>query len=382
MTCQPAISSHSLGRAWVHKLPPKLSEAARYGIRGIEIFHEDLEYVAQDLHGGCTPDNQLEAADLIRSWCQELSLTIICLQPFRLDEGLNNHSQRVARRVAFTQHMRLANALGTDLILVPSSILPPNQLDPDISLITSDLREVANLAAHHEPPIRIAFEALCFGSYIRTWEQAWEIVTRVNMPNLGICLDTFNIAGSIFADPASPTGKTPDADINFAASLQRLVTSVDVEKVFLVQVVDAERLVTPLVQGHEYHVASQPPRMSWSRNCRLFYGEEERGAYLPVREILGKVLGEMKYKGWISAELFHRSLGEAGSDVPGEHAKRAEVSWRKIVEDFGLDKEGRRDSGVDVLADESEEWAVLDKEGRRDSGVDILAGEWSSLTAE
>lgn len=77
-------------------------------------------------------------------------------------------------------------------------------------------------------------------------------------------------------------------------------------KVFYVQIVDAERLDNPLLDGHEYHVASQPPRMSWSRNCRLFAFETERGGYLPVVDIAKIIFQRLGYDGWMSLELFSR----------------------------------------------------------------------------
>lgn len=41
------------------------------------------------------------------------------------------------------------------------------------------------------------------------------------------------------------------------------------------------------------------------------------------------------YKGWISAELFNRSLLDDREDVPREYAERCIQSWRKIVAAMG-----------------------------------------------
>jgi len=79
--------------------------------------------------------------------------------------------------------------------------------------------------------------------------------------------------------------------------------------------------------------------MSWSRNCRLFYGEEDRGAYLPVYAVLQAILVDLGYRGYISAELFNRSLAKPGAQVPRDHARRAAISWDKIVADFDLDSQ-------------------------------------------
>lgn len=125
------------------------------------------------------------------------------------------------------------------------------------------------------------------------------------------------------------------------ASLKRLVQTVDVRKIAFVQVVDAERLAKPLVEGHEFYDSAQCARMSWSRNCRLFYGEEDRGAYLPIKAILKAILVDLGFEGYVSAEMFNRSLAEADPEVPEEHARRVFQSWQKIVSDCNLGKTTR-----------------------------------------
>ncbi|TVY30340.1 3-dehydroshikimate dehydratase [Lachnellula hyalina] len=79
----------------------------------------------------------------------------------------------------------------------------------------------------------------------------------------------FNIAGRGWADPTREDGKIENAN-----GLRELVREIDVEKLFYVQIVDAERLSQPLNEQHPFHVDGQPPRMSWSRNERLFICEE------------------------------------------------------------------------------------------------------------
>lgn len=129
-----------------------------------------------------------------------------------------------------------------------------------------------------------------------------------------------------------------------AASLKRLVQTVDVRKIAFVQVVDAERLAAPLVEGHEFYDPAQCARMSWSRNCRLFYGEEDRGAYLPIKAILKAILVDLGFEGYVSAEMFNRSLTEADPSVPEEHARRVYQSWQKIISDFNVGKTARSGS--------------------------------------
>jgi len=152
----------------------------------------------------------------------------------------------------------------------------------------------------------------------------------VDRANFGICLDTFNIAGRIWGDPSSSSGKTTDADEALRESMQRLVEEVDVRKVFYIQVVDAERMTSPLVEGHPFYVEDQPARMSWSRNARTFLYEEDRGAYLPAEMVARVLIEQLGFEGFVSMELFSRSLAEAGDDVPEAHARRGMAAWHKF----------------------------------------------------
>ncbi|KAL7623607.1 3-dehydroshikimate dehydratase [Parahypoxylon ruwenzoriense] len=337
MPCRLAITSMSLGRCGAgHSLPNKLAMARLYGYEAIELFHEDLLDIAQQLPGGGTAENQLEAARIVRQLCRESELEILCLQPFAHYEGLLDRQAHFSRLDQLSLWFQLARVLGTDLIQIPSSFLPSSELSEDRSVAVADLRKVADMGLRQLPPIRFVYEALCWGTRCDLWEQSWDIVQAVDRPNFGLCLDTFNIAGRIYADPASPTGRTPDCDQAVRESMNRLVTTVDVRKVFYVQVVDAERLSQPLVQGHEFYNAEQPVRMSWSRNCRLFYGEEDRGAYLPVAEISRAIFHGLGYEGWVSMELFNRRMSDRDQIVPYELARRGAVAWAKLTKDMKL----------------------------------------------
>ena len=222
----------SLGRAWNHELYEKLLRASQNGFRGIEIFYEDLEYLANSLripvlskscHNGkpletgsrcSSPDHNdplttkelLEAANQIRGWCEELDLHIICLQPFMNYEGLRSKVDRLRRIERLKTWIQIAHALRTDLILIPSNFLPANQCTGDKDIIISDMLEAAQLGQRETPCVRFAYESLCWGTHHDTWEKSWEIVNAVDMPNFGLCLDTFNIAGRLYADPAHPSG--------------------------------------------------------------------------------------------------------------------------------------------------------------------------------
>lgn len=328
----------SLGRAWVHDLPGKLHQAAKYGFEGIEMYYEDLEYYGIELGTGL-----VDAAIRIRELCDILHLEIVCLQPFLFYEGLIDRAeQKHLASIKIHLWFELAHILRTDMIQVPSNFLPPDAVTGkprttgDMDIIVGDLREIADLALQQSPPIRLAYESLAWANHINTWEQCWEVIDRVDRPNFGACLDTFNIAARVYGDPAAPNGMVFNAENAICESIKRLVKTVDAQKIFFVQIVDGERLSDPLIEGHPFHVKGQPSRMSWSRNARLFAFEESRGGYLPILDI-ARAFFQTGFQGWVSMELFSRTLADPDPSTPAEHAWRGMESYKKLIQKMGFD---------------------------------------------
>ena len=337
MAHRAAICTVSLGRSSAgHALPHKLDMAQKYGFQGIEIFYEDLVHLAKSMPGGDSAENQLQAAKRIRQMCDSRSLVVIALQPFMHYEGLMNRNLHLERVAEMHHFVKLAQVLRTDLILLPSTFLPPEQVTEDMELIVEDMKEIAEIGLRETPVIRFAYEALCWGTRVDTWEASWDVVLRVNSPNFGLCLDTFNITGRIFADPAAVSGHEVNCRGVFAASLETLLATLDMSKCFLVQIADAQRLRKPLDMLHPFYNPQQPARMSWSRNARLFYGEMELGGYLPVRAILDVLIHRLGFKGWLSFEVFNIRLLDTDKVVPEEMAQRAMKSWSRMERDLEL----------------------------------------------
>jgi 4-hydroxyphenylpyruvate dioxygenase len=310
--------------------------AHKYGFEGIELFYEDLVDFANVTFGNTSDASQIAAARIVRELCDARNLAIICLQPFMHYEGLldrQRHSERIEEMHLW---MKLMHALGSDLILLPSSNLPAEQMTTDMSLIVDDMAEIADIGAAADPPVRFAFEALCWGTRIDTWEGSWDVVRKVNRKNFGLCLDTFNLTGRIYADPAQSTGRTPNCEETVRESLSLLLASVPVEQIFLLQVADAELLSQPISPKHPFYNPEQPPRMSWSRNARLFYGEPSYGGYLPVYAVLKAVIRDIGFTGWLSFEVFNRRLADKDPQVPEEMASRAAISFDKMTKDLKL----------------------------------------------
>ncbi|TLD05061.1 uncharacterized protein PgNI_09288 [Pyricularia grisea] len=339
----------SLGRCFAgHSIEHRLDLAQKYGYEGIEMFFEDLAHLAEQIRQQPNPSSpstphtvqtsQLAAATHIHNLCRARNLAIISLQPFLNYDGLVDRDLH-ARRLTELQHwISLAHALGTDLIQIPSSMLPSSQTTPDLDVIVSDLREAADLGLAASPPIRFAYESIAWSSTSDVWEKSFDAVRRADRPNLGVCLDTFHIAARLYADPTRADGTVPGCEVAFEESVARLAKTIKEEahRVYFVQVVDGERLAKPLQPGHEFYAEDQPSLMSWSRNCRLFYGEEARGAYLPVKQIANAIFKAGGWEGWVSLELFHRRMAEEGRDVSEELAARGTASWQRLVGDLQM----------------------------------------------
>ncbi|PYI25156.1 4-hydroxyphenylpyruvate dioxygenase [Aspergillus indologenus CBS 114.80] len=301
MPCTPAIATMSVGRAWVHPLPAKLPQIAATGFQGIELFYEDLESLAREHSAspGAEPSEPslLAAAQTTKTLCAALDLQSISLQPFLFYEGLLDRAAHAQRLTQLRTWFRLAHTLGTDLIQIPSTFLPSTETTGNLGVIIADMVELAELGLRESPVIRFAYENLAWGTHVATWEALWAVGERCGR-----------------ADPEAIAGRVEgegNADAVLAESLARLVRTVDGRKVFYVQVVDAERLAAPRGEGHPFYVEGQPARMSWSRNARLFLYEQERGGYLPVVAVARAFVKELKFEGWVSMELFARSLAEA-----------------------------------------------------------------------
>lgn len=338
----PAITTVSLGSCNFHSITDKIDEAARNGFHAIELFIDDLESLARansttPANSAPSRDDVLAAARQIRQQCDKLGVTILNLQPLRFYEGLVDREKRnhILDEIIPTW-IDAVKILGADTILVPSNFLPPNsetnvpQTVGDFNIIVDDLRELAARGAEHEPPIKFAYEALAWGTHVNTWEKSWEIVQAVDRSNLGIALDTFNIAGAIYADPTTEDGcVTHTAEADLRNSLNRMASIIDIKKLFIVQVADGERLSEPLLPGHPLYVAGQPSRLTWSRNCRLFPCEYDRGGFLPVNSIIQAIL-DLGWTGYFAYEVFSRSLADSDPRTPARHAERAKRSWQLL----------------------------------------------------
>ena len=148
----------------------------------------------------------------------------------------------------------------------------------------------------------------------------------IDRPNVGLCLDTFQTAGSEWADPTAVDGRLASFSADaWRNSLDDLAEEVPKEKIFLLQISDAYKPTKPL---EDKTVDGMPPRGRWSHDFRPVPPE----GYLPVVEVTAAVL-KTGFRGWFSMKVF-----DSGPDGEGkvyelkDFAENAMKSHRWLLE--------------------------------------------------
>lgn len=202
-------------------LDEKMRAIAEAGFDGFEVFEPDL-ISSPDLPA----DIAKKAADL--------GLTVDLYQPFR-DADSDDPDQFARNLVRAERKFDVMEQLGCDLLLVCSSPLAGAVREDDMLI-----EQMATLAERaHRRGLRLAYEALAWGSHVATYRHAWDIVRQVDHPALGTCLDSFHILSR---------GDDPSG-----------IREIPGEKIFFLQLADAPHLVMDVLQ--------------WSRHHRCFPGQ-------------------------------------------------------------------------------------------------------------
>jgi 4-hydroxyphenylpyruvate dioxygenase len=247
-------------------LEEKLAAIGAARFHAVEIFENDL------INFSGTPREVRRRAD-------DLGLGIDLFQPFRdfeavPDEAFTRNLDRAERK------LDIMAELGAPMMLVCSNV-QPNAVD-EAERMADQLRTLAERAARRN--VRIGYEALAWGTHVRTYGQAWEIVKRVDHPHLGLIVDSFHtlVLGD---DPAG-------------------IAEIPREKLFFVQLADAPRLtMDPL---------------SWSRHFRCFPGQGE----LDVAGFLVPVI-RSGYRGPLSLEVFNDVFRASNTRETAQDAMRS-----------------------------------------------------------
>lgn len=216
------------------ELEDKLTAISNAGFDGVEFFEHDLIMFN---------DSPSKIANLATS----LGLKINLFQPgYDIDILLENDSSRALDRLDRT--FDLMKNMGTELLLLSQSA-KTNEGGENATL-TGHLREFGKCAARHE--LKIGYRKNSSDQSIQSLEDAWEIIRNVDLPNVGLILDSFHIS-------QSPT------DMEF-------IPSISDDKIFHVQLSDAPDNIT----GHNH----------FSEQSRCMPGEGD----LPLQKFVQTVI--------------------------------------------------------------------------------------------
>ncbi|WP_280151235.1 sugar phosphate isomerase/epimerase family protein [Piscinibacter sp. XHJ-5] len=194
-------------------------------------------------------------------------LRVTGFQVLRDFEGLSGHLHDYKVDVAKSM-LELCAALGSRVLLACSSTSTHASDDP--AKMAADLRKLAMLAL--PLGVKVAYEGLSWGRTVSEFPQAWDIVCRADMPNLGIGLDSFH-----------------------AFATQTAIEELDMldpDKIYLVQLAD--------FMWQE--IRSVEERITTARHFRVFPGEGVHSEQVAQWVLRLHALG---YRGGYSFEVFN-----------------------------------------------------------------------------
>lgn len=277
-------------------LAAKLDAIAAARFDAIEVFENDLIYF------------QGTPADLGRM-AADRGLGIDLYQPFRdfegvTDEQLRRNLDRAERK------FDVMEALGAKMMLVCSNV-SPIAIDDD-ARAAAQLHQLAGRAAQRN--LRIAYEALAWGSHVNRYRHALRIVEQAAHPHLGVVLDSFHVL-SVGDDPEE-------------------IARIPGERIFFLQMADAPRLSMDILQ--------------WSRHYRNFPGQGQ----LDLPRFLEQVL-VAGYSGPLSLEVFNDVFREAPNRGTAVDAMRSllylEEQTRLRLEEAAADRSRPADARAQAV---------------------------------
>lgn len=212
-------------------------------------------------------------------------LRVTGFQVLRDFEGLSGHLHDYKVDIAKSM-LEMCHALGCRLLLACSST--SIHATGDIDVLARDLRKLAMLAVPLN--IRVAYEGLSWGRSVNEYTEAWEVVSRADVPNLGIGLDSFHMFAT----------ETPLDDLEL----------LDPDKIFLVQLSDFmwQEIRTP------------EERMATARHFRVFPGEGVHSANLATLVLR---LHQLGYRGDYSFEVFNDDYQQMPLPMVAQRARRS-----------------------------------------------------------
>lgn len=323
----------SIGTQKEHNLPAKLKAISEAGFGAIELSMPDVLSFASELYehevDAKDYDDLCKAAAEVKKLCQEHKLKILMLQPFANFEGWPEGSSE--REEAFERArgwMRIMDAAGTDMLQVGSSDSP--NIKTDTNHIVDDLGQLADMLA--TKGFRICYENWCWSTHSPDWKDVWKIVQKVDRPNIGLCLDTFQSGGGEFGDPTTESGLREDVsrdvlEKKWHKSLLDLASTVPPKKIYLLQISDAYKMKPPI--ANKADESGLRPRGQWSHDYRPMPYD---GGYLPVVDFTKAVLAT-GFRGYFSMEIFDgQEKNKHGADMR-EFSEKAMASLQRLLQE-------------------------------------------------
>jgi len=253
-------------------LTNKLRAIAAAGFTGVEVFATDIEPGGMD-------------AAAIGELVADLGLSVSTFMPFREFEAMpeparSDNFDRAERQFDIMQ------ALGTDLLLTCTNVSPDASPEPKRAI--ADFHELGERAAARG--FRVGVEPLAWARHVSDYRDGWDIIQRVDHPNVGLVLDSFHVLA--LGLPVEPIGHIPS------------------DRIFDIQITDAPWLDMDL--------------MPWSRQHRCLPGRGDFDLVSFVRAI--KATG---YTGVYSLEIF---ATEADTVPLPQHAVDALQSLQALMD--------------------------------------------------
>ncbi|KAH7924994.1 xylose isomerase-like protein [Leucogyrophana mollusca] len=356
---QQCYATPSAGMHPSHTLPRKLRGIRNAGFTLTEIALPDLEGFAEQEHPGYRKISLSGEGDVdilcmvarkASGICNELGLKVLAMHPFSKFEGYEETSKREESFERAATWFKVLQALDCQILQVGSSDDPSSS--PDLDVIARDLRQLADEADSQSPPIKIAYELWAWAAHVNTWEGAWEVCKRVDRPNFGLCLDTFQICARTYMNPAPSTDGadlfpiSPGAPLapQLSASLHKLTETLTApaaqEKIFYFQISDASG-PAKIRSADLVKVAAEKgisPLYAWSNAWRpLPYMEEidagkHYGCFMPVLDVIEAVLGTGWRGPWSYEVFYEEDMSRDDPNVPEKWARAAMESHQKILQ--------------------------------------------------
>lgn len=241
----------------------KLQAACQAGFNQVELWQQDVEAAGAGLHG-------------LQNVLSDLPLALTDYQVLLDFDGAPDALRKDKYQEA-EKMMETACLLGASTLLVPAS----TDSRCHAERIEEDLRWLVDRA--QQRGLSIAYEAMAWSRVINNTADAWQLIKKIDAPNLGLVVDAFHI----FVRQRS---------VNDLAGIP-------VEKIFLVQLSDLA------------HLPAKGDLVETARHHRLLPGE----GHFPLAALL-QHLHQIDYRGPLGLEVFNDELHQAD---PVKTARRA-----------------------------------------------------------